>query len=203
MNNHQIVKPVFVIGSERSGTTLAYDLLARHSDFAWFSNWTNLFPSVPQLALLSRLPTKNVPNFLMQRRLWPEPTMEGSEIHMCCGIYESLWEKQRVLGEDDVNAATAARFASIIDQHLRWQGRPRFCHKNVNNSMRVKYLMAIFPDAKFIHVIRNGMAVALSLSNVAFWDEMDLWWADFTPQDSGCSGKRSTGSLRFTLEKTN
>ena len=44
-------------------------------------------------------------------------------------------------------------------------GRPRFINKNLQNSFRVRLLNAIFPDAKFIHIIRDGRAVAFSLLN--------------------------------------
>ncbi len=188
MNDIQIVKPVFIVGSERSGTTLIYNLLARHSDFAWFSNWTNLIPSLPQLAILSRLSANITVSFLTQRRFWPEPAMEGIKIHKHCGIHDLLWEKQRVLSEIDVDSLTTACFTKIIHQHLKWQNRARFIHKNVNNSMRILYLKTIFPHAKFIHVIRHGMAVALSLNNVAFWKGIDLWWTDFTPDDWAAEG---------------
>jgi hypothetical protein len=41
----------------------------------------------------------------------------------------------------------------------------------------MKYLQAIFPDAKFIHVIRDGRAVANSLIHVPWWDgTMKSWW---------------------------
>lgn len=44
-------------------------------------------------------------------------------------------------------------------------GRPRFVNKNLQNSFRVRLLNSIFPDAKFIHIIRDGRAVAFSLLN--------------------------------------
>ena len=34
---------------------------------------------------------------------------------------------------------------------------------------RIKFLKEIFPDAKFIHVLRDGRAVANSMINVEFW----------------------------------
>ncbi len=32
-----IYKPIFIVGSPRSGTTMIYDFLAGHKDVAWFS----------------------------------------------------------------------------------------------------------------------------------------------------------------------
>jgi hypothetical protein len=38
-------------------------------------------------------------------------------------------------------------------------------NKNLQNSFRVRLLNLVFPDAKFIHIIRDGRAVAFSLLN--------------------------------------
>ena len=40
-------------------------------------------------------------------------------------------------------------------------------NKNLQNSFRVRLLNLIFPDAKFIHIIRDGRAVAFSILNKA------------------------------------
>jgi omega-hydroxy-beta-dihydromenaquinone-9 sulfotransferase len=40
--------------------------------------------------------------------------------------------------------------------------RPRFVNKNPQHCTRVRILNRIFPDAKFIHIIRDGTAVACS-----------------------------------------
>jgi len=34
---------------------------------------------------------------------------------------------------------------------------------------RIGFLQAIFPDAKFIHIVRDGCAVANSRMNAPFW----------------------------------
>jgi Sulfotransferase family len=44
-------------------------------------------------------------------------------------------------------------------------GRSRFVNKNLQNSFRVRLLNSIIPDAKFIHIIRDGRAAAFSLLN--------------------------------------
>ena len=33
----EIIKPIFIVGVPRSGTTLLYHLLAQHPDVGWFS----------------------------------------------------------------------------------------------------------------------------------------------------------------------
>jgi hypothetical protein len=42
-------------------------------------------------------------------------------------------------------------------------GKARFVNKHPRNSMRIAYLRRAFPDARFIHVIRDGRAVVSSI----------------------------------------
>lgn len=189
MKRVRVRAPIFIIGSGRSGTTLIYDLLATHGDVAWFSNWTKRYPRFPELALLSRLAAPLDIPVLTRRKFWPAPTMEANNVHKYCGFYQQIWEQQRAITADDVPESASARFVTIIEKHLQYQGKKRFLHKNVNNSMRIPYLQSVFPDAKFIHVVRDGRAVALSLLNVAFWQNIDLWWTDASPQSWAAEGR--------------
>jgi hypothetical protein len=59
----------------------------------------------------------------------------------------------------------AAYFRKKVLQVQNLWGRPRFVNKNLQNSFRVRLLNAIFPDVKFIHIIRDGRAVAFSILN--------------------------------------
>ena len=67
--------------------------------------------------------------------------------------------------ENDYTEEMAAYFRKKYLQVQNLWGRPRFVNKNLQNSFRVRLLNLIFPDAKFIHIIRDGRAVAFSLLN--------------------------------------
>jgi hypothetical protein len=67
--------------------------------------------------------------------------------------------------ENDYTEEMAAYFRKKVLQVQNLWGRPRFVNKNLQNSFRVRLLNSIFPDAKFIHIIRDGRAVAFSLLN--------------------------------------
>ena len=41
--------PLFIVGCGRSGTTIVYELLCEHPDLAWFSNYAERWPALPQL----------------------------------------------------------------------------------------------------------------------------------------------------------
>ena len=68
--------------------------------------------------------------------------------------------------ENDYTEEMAAYFRKKSTCKCRISGvSPRFVNKNLQNSFRVRLLNLIFPDAKFIHIIRDGRAVAFSLLN--------------------------------------
>jgi hypothetical protein len=42
----------------------------------------------------------------------------------------------------------------------------------------MSYLKTLFPDALFIHVMRDPRAVVASLLKVHFWNDLEAWWRD-------------------------
>ncbi len=60
--------------------------------------------------------------------------------------------------------------------------------KRTANNRRVPILRQIFPDAKYIHLVRDGRAVAYSLLRVAWWGEHVLYWAGKTPKQMIAAG---------------
>jgi hypothetical protein len=63
-------------------------------------------------------------------------------------------------------------------------------NKNTRNSRRIRYLKELFPDAVFIHVLRDPRATAASLVRVPWWRDMPLWWADHqTPRQLTALGE--------------
>lgn len=111
------------------------------------------------------------------------PDAEASGVYEYCQIAPLSQQKGAPLTEADVNDISRDRLAEIVSAHVRWMGRPRFISKNTANTMRVRYLREIFPDAIFVHIIRNGYAVSNSLNNVDWWPELELWWLGKTPKE--------------------
>ena len=172
-SSHRLRSPIFIIGCGRSGTTIVYDLLCEHPDLAWFSNYAERWPAVPQLAALSR-----VRRFERVRRsgsrFVPSP-QEGHRIWDRCGPRGEA-ARNRPLTEADADAREKERVRRLVNEHARYQGKPRFINKNTRNSRRIRYLDAIFPDALFVHVLRDPRAVVASLLAVSWWADLPLWW---------------------------
>jgi hypothetical protein len=176
--HHEIEQPVFILGTGRSGTTLFFNLLALHPHFAWFSNYNSKYPNSTYMALLSRLRDLPFAGRLVQRQwvLNPKPV---ESYNMLNYLTNSIFTQRRTLTESDVSDKTRERFRYTVSRIIRIQRKRRFIHKHTGFP-RIAYLRAIFPDALFIHVCRDGRAVANSMNEVSWWsgDLNSWWWGD-------------------------
>lgn len=163
----RVSQPIFIVGSGRSGTTLVYELMCQHPDLAWFSNYVDRCPRLPQLAVLSRF--ANRPNF----EGWKPRPVEGYRIWDFCRSMKR--PNEGPLGPEDVHDAERQCINKIIAQIVAYQGKQRFINKNTRNSVRIRFLLEILDDPVFIHVTRHPRAAVASLTRVSFWPELRVW----------------------------
>jgi hypothetical protein len=172
-----IQRPIFIIGSGRSGTTIFYRLLAGHRSVGWFSSYVQGLGYRPWLAGLSTLyQTPFLVNRYQDARWLPKP-VEG---HNIWDIFHPLENSKGgpPLTERDAAEADVDGMRQFIVDVLRFSRRARFLNKNTRNTRRIRYLHAIFPDAFFIHVIRDGRAGTNSYLNIDWFPTLPVWWAD-------------------------
>ncbi len=177
----RIDRPVFVFGTGRSGTTLFFKLLSFHPHFAWFSNYSHLFPRWPGVALLSRLHDLAFADRLI-RKSWRITPMPIETYAVLDDVTKSLFTAERLLSPEDVTPEIKNRFRRVVTDYLRFQGKKRFIHKHTGFA-RTRFLDAIFPDAHFVHVYRDGRAVANSLVQAGWWKGLDSWrWGEMNSE---------------------
>jgi hypothetical protein len=197
-----IERPIFIVGCGRSGTTVLYETLCAHPELAWFSNYTERWPRIPQLALLSHL-RRSQRVRRSNSRFVPKP-MEGYPLwNLCTG--RSL-ARNAPLSETDVGDTERECLRNRIECHLRYQRATRFINKNTRNSRRIRYLKEMFPDAVFVHVLRDPRATAASLVRVNWWRDLPLWWAENqTPRQLRATGETdavlAARHWRFVVER--
>ncbi|HET6625224.1 MAG TPA: sulfotransferase [Nocardioidaceae bacterium] len=187
--------PVFLVGAARSGTSLLYKVMALHPESSWLSNWIQRFPKAPQLAALNRaartLPERRRQVWFgrdgdnayvygarrrLQDRLFPMPA-EAETFYDSCGISQ---EGEGSLPTEPSDARSLRRGFDTIS---RWDGGRRVLSKRIANNRRIRLLSDAFPDARFIEIVRDGRAVAASLSTVDWWETSPVWWYGGTPED--------------------
>lgn len=177
----KIVKPIFILGSGKSGTSLVYNLFSDHPDVCWFSHLTNQYPSHPSLSRFHKL--TDIP--LLGKKIkystffpYLQPS-EGNLIYAYCGFHDD----RRML-KKDVTPTMDNLIKHSIVTHLNQTGKRRFLNKRTANTQRIDCLDRLFPDAYYIHVIRNGREVALSLLKSDWWIKIPLWWKEGkTPEE--------------------
>jgi hypothetical protein len=157
-------RPFFVVGTGRSGSTVFFEVFARHPNVAWLSSLAQRYPHYPALNdFLMRLRSYPWIDRLLGGRFGPSEAYPFWERN-CPGFSNPY----RDLQAEDVTPAAAANIRQAIARTVT-PNRPHFVAK-ITGWPRVRYLRQIFPDALFIEVTRNPCATASSLLEVPFWD---------------------------------
>ncbi|GAB4230287.1 MAG: hypothetical protein Kow00121_59120 [Elainellaceae cyanobacterium] len=159
-----IEKPIFIVGSHRSGTTVLYEALAKHPDLAYFSNSSAYLPKSPMLAHM-------IGTALSQDQLTLERFLKDGIGFNATTPSEGtrIWELHApntdhyCLDETYNNPEMERYLQQTIRKHLKYLKGQRFINKNPDSSVRMRYLNKLFPDAYFIHIIRDGRAVCHSM----------------------------------------
>jgi hypothetical protein len=157
---------LFVIGSGRCGSTLVHRVLAGHPDVGWIS------------AADERLRGFD-PKGRFNRRVWraPGPVPEWvRERYQPDEAYNLLSDRVspmlsapcRDLTAEDASPWLSERFTRFFEERAAAQGTPVFLHK-FTGWPRAGLVHAMLPEARFLHVVRDGRAVANSLLQMPWW----------------------------------
>jgi sulfotransferase family protein len=155
--------PIIIVGAGRSGSTLLHRMLCKHPNFAWLPGAVcRRFPKNPGLY---RLFMRGLDYPILGRQLekiGPGECYRFWEYH-CKGFSAPY----RDLVAGDVTEGTKGRIRDAMSK-IPTQKRYRLLIK-ITGWPRIGFLSEIFKDAKFIHMMRDGRAVANSLLHVYFW----------------------------------
>lgn len=142
--------PVFIVGCPRSGTSFLYHLLLSGGGFASFHTQMNVFDVLePIYGDLSV--TKNKKAML---REWL-----GSKAFAISGLSANEIEA-KVMAECS-NGSEFLR--TVMNEVAAKQGVDRWIDSTPTNIPHMLRISRDFPEAQFIHIIRDGRDVALSL----------------------------------------
>lgn len=162
MSKALLERPIFLVGAERSGTTLLRLMLDHHPEIRWCNEFEY---SVDYIA--------------------PDGTFPTLEDY-----YENL-EVDRIFQTRGFAIDRTLSYPELVDsflrQHRATQGKPIIgatVHRHFDR------LLAVWPDARFIHITRDGRDVARSCVGMNWagniWVGADRWieaenlWADMT-----------------------
>jgi len=164
MKTTESKRPVFVVGSARSGTTLLYHMLLSAGGFAVYRAETHAFDLVgPSFGDLRRRRTREkLMDAWLKTHLFERSGLEADQI------------RARVLAE----CRTVGDFLRIhMESIAEKQGVDRWADCTPAHLLYMTSIKSLIPDAQFIHIIRDGRDVALSLAKTG--------WIKPLPWDSG------------------
>lgn len=176
--------PVFIIGMPRSGTTIIFEKFVELEQYGWLSNYSEMYPGLPSLNLLCRLLNNKFISLRGRKKQYSSVRFGNRYLPQAVEAY-AFWDMyargnfsrdfllNAKAGKDEIDSV-----AEAISKTLKYQHKDYFATK-LTGPGRIAYLDSIFPDARFIHVVRDGRAVVNSLLRVGFWKEKGGFDAPF------------------------
>lgn len=144
---------VFAVGCARSGTTLLTRMLDAH----------------PQIAMTPE--THWIPKFFepgADSKITPELLLRLSEYHRIRKLGLELTDLERFLDPAGVPTSYADFASRFFDLHARRAGKPLAGDKTPSYVRVIGFLHRLWPRLRFLHLLRDGRDVALSVRN---WDK--------------------------------
>ena len=177
----------FIVGVERSGTTLLRVMLDAHPDLA-----------IPYethfLAQLSRAPepptsAQALLTVITGNDSWPNLALAQAEL------------------ADAEEAVTPFELSDAVRAFYRLsaarRGKPRWGDKTPTHLRRMTWIQALLPEARFVHIVRDGRDVAMSLRGLWFGPGANVetaarFWAEqITSARAHAAGLRHYVELRY------
>jgi len=138
----------FIVGATRSGTTLLRLMLDAHPQMAIPSE-THFLPDLIKAYRLESTSPERLAEVVTAHRRWGDFHLDSGE----------LLERFRAL--DPINPGDAIR--AFFELYAEREGKPRWGDKTPGYVREMHRIESVLPEARFIHLIRDGRDVALSV----------------------------------------
>ncbi len=180
IKNIKIEKPIFIIGHWRSGTTFLHYLMGQDKNLGYTSTMDTLDPSIflNYENLLKKIVTNSLPKKRPMDDLEMETDLPYEEeyaiANLCPYSFYHAWYFPRSIDRyfkrdilyENVEEKIIEKWKKIYSYFLR---KITFKHngkqiilKSLVNTAKIKYILEMFPDARFIHLHRNPYNVYMS-----------------------------------------
>jgi hypothetical protein len=190
IRDHQLsVPPIFIVGHWRSGTTHLHNILSQDAQFATISfmqtslPWDCLGKFKPARPLIRAILPKTrgmdaveVGIDTPQEEEMALGSMNDLSFYKCFYFPQQLMQhfRQSVMLEG-ITPEQLAGFEDAYEYIVRKmsyaeQGKKRILFKNPASTARIPMLKKIFPEAKFVHIVRDPYAVYGSMGKL--WDRL-------------------------------
>ena len=158
---------VFMLGTGRCGSSLLHEILAQHEDVGFISNLDDNLSLPPAVGRWNGPLYRRMPLFMTEKGRARFAPSEGYRI-LARDVSPIVSNPVRDLTASDASPWLVSRFARFFRDRAAPQRRPVFLHK-FTGWPRAGFVDAALPETRFIHVIRDGRAVASSLLQMPWW----------------------------------
>ena len=170
--------PMFILGAPRTGSTLLYQTLVQSLAVGYLNNAQAMLHGAPLLVARwggHRPPGGEFRSDLGLTRGWSGPSEAGA--------FWYRWFPRDVphVSDQDVAVGTLLSLRQVVGALTRRLGPMLF--KNLTNSMRIRVLASLFPEARFVVVERDLLWTAQSilLARIQVHGNPTRWWSVRVP----------------------
>ena len=153
-------RPIFIVGAPRSGTTLLQRMLRSHPHICSPTGESHfIIPLYANRNNYRNLDTpQGIKTILEEMRKISREFVE-EDLHGLTFDTDSLANEFHELGINTVIGIITALF----EKNMRGEGKIRWAEKTPYYILHMRTILEIYPDAQFIHIIRDGRDAALSM----------------------------------------
>jgi hypothetical protein len=151
--HHDHNDPVFIVGMNGSGTTMLLDHMGEHPRLFGYRLETQFLPGY----LINAGKYGDLNDDTNFRRLWDDMRSEFAIQRANRRMPLDLPDNWK-----DAPRNVAGVFDAIMLEFAAREGKTRWCEKTPSHIFHLDLLSAAFPDAKFIHIVRDGRDCAAS-----------------------------------------
>jgi hypothetical protein len=151
------------MGVPHSGTTILYRMLAMHPDVTWFSQFAGLDGSIPARR---RIPGIRMLEPLLRRQRYDWMKVQAPWRRYVVPLPEEGWRIFEYLLPSRVKIPTAEstdRMHRVFEAECRRWGKSTILVKLPRLFRQVPAIRHAYASAPFVHIMRDGRAVAFSL----------------------------------------
>ncbi|WP_455499098.1 sulfotransferase family protein [Coprobacter sp.] len=211
--------PVFILGHWRSGTTFVHNVLSCDKQFGYNTTYQTVFPNLmlfgqsffkKQTSLLmpDKRPTDN-----MELKVDLPQEEEFALSNMLPYSFYNFWffpkywqeYSKKYLLFEDITPEELDKFKQVFERLIKislWNTKGnRFLSKNPPHTGRIPQLLEMFPNAKFIYLMRNPYTVFESTRSFFTNTIQPLKLEEFSNQDIQDNIVKTYRDLYFKYEK--
>lgn len=190
--------PIFIIGHWRSGTTHLHNVISQDKNLGYLTTLQAVFPTCSAWLSNNKLAKKLVAKLIPQKRMMDNMKMnldypQEEEFSVSCittsshhcnhfpKTIEKSFNKYVLFDTDEKEKKKwKESYLKVIKKASFLANGKQLVLKNPYNTARIKMLLELFPNAKFIYIYRNPYNIYLSALHDFIKEAEEMAWQDYS-----------------------